>query len=102
MSLIDDNDGDRRFAERVPYASLVTVIRDRHAWLAEVQDMSHGGCGIFRPPQCSLEEADVVQLVFHEGPGLAVVVGARVARVETGGIGFEYHEEQAIPPQPPL
>lgn len=97
MSVVEDN--DRRWAERVPYACLVTVVKDEQAWLAEVQDMSNGGCGIFRPARWTLQEADVVVLVFHEGPGPAAVVGARVAWIGETDVGFEYHEEQAIPPQ---
>jgi hypothetical protein len=87
-----------RFSDRVPYAARVMVIRGQLAWLGEVKDLSEGGCGLFRPDECGLEVADIVQLVFFEEPGPAVVVDARVARVENGSLGFEYHDTQSVPP----
>ena len=87
-----------RFSDRVPYAARVMVIRGQQAWLGEVTDLSEGGCGLFRPDECQLDVAEIVQLVFFEEPGPAVVVDARVARVEPGSLGFEYHEIQAVPP----
>lgn len=89
---------DHRFSDRVPYAARVMVIRGAQAWLGEVKDLSEGGCGLFRPGDCILDVAEIVQLVFFEEPGPAVVVYARVARVENGSLGFEYHEPQAVPP----
>lgn len=89
---------DHRFSDRVPYAARVMVIRGAQAWLGEVKDLSEGGCGLFRPADCALDVAEIVQLVFFEEPGPAVVVDARVARVENGSLGFEYHEPQAVPP----
>ena len=89
---------DHRFSDRVPYAARVMVIRGQQAWLGEVKDLSEGGCGLFRPADCALDVAEIVQLVFFEEPGPAVLVDARVARVENGSLGFEYHEPQAVPP----
>jgi len=89
---------DHRFAQRVPYAARVMVVREQEAWLGEVVDLSEGGCGLFRPEACSLQVAEVVQLVFFDEPGPAVLVGARVARVQDGLLGFEYHDPQQIPP----
>jgi hypothetical protein len=88
----------QRFADRVPYAAQVMVLRDNDAWVGEVKDLSEGGCGLFRTPDCDLDVAEVVLLVFFEGPGRAVSVPARVARVSSGSLGFEYHEPQTIPP----
>lgn len=90
--------GYQRFSERVPYAAQVLVLRDGDAWLGEVKDLSEGGCGLFRTADCDLDVAEVVLLVFFELPGRAVTVPARVARVNSGSLGFEYHEPQAIPP----
>ena len=89
---------NHRWSDRVPYAAQVMVIRGGEAWLAELTDLSEGGCGLFRPEGWTLEVAEIVQLVFFEDPGPAVVVDARVARVENGSLGFEYHEPQAVPP----
>ena len=89
---------DHRFSDRVPYAARVMVIRGTQAWVGEVKDLSEGGCGLFRPADCALDVAEIVQLVFFEEPGPAVLVDARVARVENGSLGFEYHEPQAVPP----
>ncbi len=89
---------EHRFSPRVPYAARVMVIRGEDAWLAELVDLSEGGCGLFRPEDCDIEVAEVVQLVFVEEPGPAVLVGARVARVHDGLLGFEYHEPQQVPP----
>ena len=89
---------DHRFSDRVPYAARVLVVRGDEAWLGEVMDLSEGGCGLFRPEACRVEVADVVQLVFFDQPGPAVLVGARVARVQDGVLGFEYHEPQQVPP----
>ena len=89
---------DHRFSPRVPYAARVMVIRGDEAWLAELVDLSEGGCGLFRPEGCSLQVAELVQLVFFDEPGPAVLVGARVARVQEGLLGFEYHDPQQVPP----
>lgn len=88
----------QRFSERVPYAAQVLVLRDGDAWVGEVKDLSEGGCGLFRTADCDLEVAELVLLVFFDGPGRAVSVPARVARVNSGSLGFEYHEPQTIPP----
>lgn len=98
-------DANNRFSDRVPYAARMMVIRGQQAWLGEAKDLSEGGCGLFRPDECALEVAEIVQLVFFEEPGPAVVVDARVARVEPGSLGFEYHEPQSVPPshtRPPI
>jgi hypothetical protein len=88
----------QRFSVRVPYAAQVVVLRGDDAWVGEVMDLSEGGCGLFRTADCELVDAEVVLLVFVEGPGRAVTVPARVARVSSGSLGFEYHEPQSIPP----
>lgn len=87
-----------RWSDRVPYAAQVVVMCGEKAWLCEVTDLSEGGCGLFRPIDWGLEVAEIVQLVFFDLPGPAVVVTARVARVEAGSLGFEYHEPQTVPP----
>ncbi|KAA2286093.1 PilZ domain-containing protein [Arenimonas fontis] len=89
---------DQRFSTRVPYAARVVVVRGGDAWLGEVVDLSEGGCGLFRPEACTLDVADIVQLIFFDEPGRAVLVPARVARVQDGLLGFEYHEPQQVPP----
>jgi hypothetical protein len=88
----------QRFSERVPYAAQVLVLRGGDAWVGEVKDLSEGGCGLFRTPDCDLDVAEVVLLAFIDSPGRAVTVPARVARVSSGSLGFEYHEPQAVPP----
>lgn len=95
-------DANARWSDRVPYAAKVMVLRDDQAWLGQVTDLSQGGCGLFRPEACALEVAEIVRLVFFDEnqSGPAVVVDARVARVENGSLGFEYHETQAVPPVP--
>ncbi|WP_227977758.1 DNA-formamidopyrimidine glycosylase family protein [Arenimonas daejeonensis] len=55
---------NHRFSDRVPYAARVMVIRGQQAWVGEVVDLSEGGCGLFRPEDCALEVAEIVQLVF--------------------------------------
>lgn len=99
--MTDFLDEIERDTTRVPYAAMLMVVRGNDAWVCELQDLSHGGCGIFRPECCSLQEADVVKLYFYEHVGPAIPVDARVARVGESSIGFEYHELQAIPPAPP-
>lgn len=99
--MTDFVDEIERDTTRVPYAAMLMVVRGDHAWVCELQDLSHGGCGIFRPEQCTLQEADVVKLYFYERVGPAIPVDARVARVGESKIGFEYHELQAIPPATP-
>ncbi len=89
---------NQRDYDRVPYAAQLLVVCDMLAWHAEVQDLSEGGCGIFRPEQCSLEVGQIVRLFFFEQPGPALGVDARVARVEQRTLGFEYHEPQTVPP----
>lgn len=85
---------------RVPYAVQVLVLHDPDAWLAEAVDLSHSGCGLFRPPGCRLEEGNLVRLCFLTDLGALPIVTARVARVSDRHLGFEYHEPQAIPPGP--
>lgn len=91
-------DANNRSADRVPYAARVMLLREDSAWLGEVKDLSEGGCGLFRPSDCDLDVAEIVRLVFFEDAGPAVVVDARVARVENGSLGLEYHEPQQVPP----
>lgn len=94
----DDLNNPGRDSFRVPYAAMVMVVRDADAWVCQLQDLSSGGCGVFRPSQCTLQEADIVRLYFYEEVGPAVAVNARVARVEDTSLGFEYHELQDVPP----
>lgn len=93
-------DANARSSDRVPFAAKVMLLRDDQAWVGEVTDLSEGGCGLFRPDECDVEVAQIVRLVFFdEGlAGPAVVVDARVARVESSSLGFEYHEPQLVPP----
>jgi hypothetical protein len=92
-------DENSRWSNRVPYAARVVVLHEDQAWVGEVTDLSEGGCGLFRPADCDLEVAQIVRLLFIEDTGPAVVVDARVARVENGSLGFEYHELQSVPPE---
>lgn len=90
---------ERREGDRVPFASRVMIERGASAWFAHLLDLSTGGCGVFRPDGCVLHEGDCVRLFFHEdGTTAAVIVPARVARINDTLIGIEYHEPQAIPP----
>jgi len=91
-------DANNRWSDRVPFAARVMVLFEDRAWVSEVKDLSEGGCGLFRPPTCLLDVAEIVRLVFFDVSGPAVVVDARVARVENGSLGFEYHETQTVPP----
>jgi hypothetical protein len=95
-------DNPQRFQNRVPFAARLMVLQGNSAWFVQLHDLSEGGCGVFRPQHCTLEEEQVVRLFFHYEDGApAVVVPARVARVTATQIGIEYHEPQAIPPAPP-
>ncbi len=98
MSTLDHDYGNQRSSPRVPYAARMMVVRGASAWLVELQDLSEGGCGIFRPSDCKLEVGDVVRLFFFEHPGPALGIDARVARVEPRTLGFEYHDIQSVPP----
>jgi len=92
---------DRRNADRVPFASQVMIVYGEFAWAADVLDMSEGGCGVFRPAGCLLRVGNVSRLLFFQGPGPAVPVSARIAWINDRHIGFEYHEPQSVPPNPP-
>ena len=89
---------ERRLADRVPFATRVMIVHTKSAWFAELLDLSEGGCAAFRPAGCELEAEALVRLFFYEGEGPAVVVAARVARIDDARIGFEYHEPQSVPP----
>ena len=89
---------ERRLADRVPFAARVMIVHATSAWFAELLDLSEGGCAVFRPTGCELDEEALVRLFFHDGDGPAVVVAARVARTDGTRIGFEYHEPQTVPP----
>lgn len=91
---------ERRASVRMPYPIKVLIQYSDLAWAADALDLSEGGCGVFRPPGCLLHVGNVAQLYFFEGPGPAVRVSARIARVTERHIGFEYHEPQQVPPVP--
>lgn len=91
---------DRRDSVRMPYPMKVLVQYSDMAWVADVLDLSVGGCGIYRPAGCLLNPGNVAQLFFFEGTGPAVRVSACIARITERHIGFEYHEPQHIPPTP--
>lgn len=95
---IEQEDDNQRTAARVPYASQLLVIHGQDAWCTELQDISEGGCGVFRPADCDLEVGLLVRLFFVDGPGRTVGINARVARDDRRSLGFEYHEPQHIPP----
>ncbi len=92
---------ERRSDFRVPYAMQVMILLDNNAWVADVLDMSQGGCGIYRPKGCVLHEGNVAKLLFFQSVGQAVAVSARIARITERHLGFEYHEPQSIPPSLP-
>lgn len=96
MTLTDA--ADRRLADRVPFAARVMIVHATSAWFAELLDLSEGGCAVLRSAGCELTEEALVRLFFYDGDGPAVVVAARVARIDDARIGFEYHEPQAVPP----
>ena len=91
---------NQRFFARVPYASELVVVNDREAWRTGLQDISEGGCSVFRPRDCDLVEGTLVRLFFVNGPGRSLAIDARVARDDERCLGFEYHEQQSIPPAP--
>ena len=91
---------NQRFFPRVPYASELLVVNDREAWRTGLQDISEGGCSVFRPRDCDLAEGTLVRLFFVNGPGRSVAIDARVARDDDRCLGFEYHEPQSVPPAP--
>lgn len=102
MHVIPTSETERRDSDRVPYAARVMIVRGESAWFAQLVDLSEGGCGVFRPEGCTLQEDDVIRLFFHqEDATTAVIVPARVARVDERRIGMEYHEPQTIPPSHP-
>ncbi len=92
---------ERRFGLRLPYAMQVMILYEDLAWVADVLDLSEGGCGAFRPKGCVLLEGKVARLIFFQGSGQATAVSARIARISERHLGFEYHEPQSIPPTPP-
>ena len=95
------DDAERRWGERLPYAARVMVVRGESAWYAQLHDFSDGGCGLFRPADCTLELDDVVRLFFYSDTHPVVIVTARVARITETQLGLEYHKPQSIPPTPP-
>ena len=90
----------QRWAERMPHAGRVMVVHGESAWFAELLDCSEGGCGLFRPADCTLELEDVVRLFFYSDTHPVVILTARVARITETQLGIEYHEPQSIPPAP--
>ena len=94
------DDAERRWGERLPYAARVMVVRGDSAWYTQLQDFSEGGCGLFRPADCTLEPDDVVRLFFYSDTHPVVIVTARVARITETRLGIEYHEPQSVPPVP--
>lgn len=93
-------EANQRSSNRIPYAAELVVVSGRHAWRAELTDLSEGGCGVFRPFECDLEEGLLVQLFFLDETGHGEGVDARVARDDPRRLGFEYHEPRPLPPLP--
>ncbi|CAN5199578.1 hypothetical protein BH11PSE14_BH11PSE14_03170 [soil metagenome] len=91
---------DQRSTCRIPYASELIVVCERHAWRAALTDLSEGGCGAFRPEDCDLEEGLLVQLYFLDESNHAFGVDARVARNDPRYLGFEFHEVRPLPALP--
>jgi hypothetical protein len=90
-----------RQADRIACNLQIILLYGESAWLVDVTDISIGGCCILRPPSCSMEEEEVVTLIFPSRPGPAALVTARVARVDQSEMGLEYHDIQQVPPQAP-
>jgi len=84
--------------ERLPFAAEVLVAREDRGWRAEVLDFSESGCALLRPGHFDLHLGAVVTLYLLARNGPGVAVSARLARVGERDLGFEYHENQAIPP----
>lgn len=75
------------------------IVRPEGAWFVELLDASEGGCALQVPDDAVLDVENVVRLFFYpEDGGAPLIVPARVARRDTGGLGIEYHEPQAVPP----
>ena len=91
----------QRWADRLPGAGRVMIVRGESAWFAELLDCSEGGCGMVRPADCTLELDDVVRLFFYSDRNPVVIVTARVARLADAQVGMEYHEAQSVPPARP-
>ena len=89
---------NRRDNERLPFAAEVLVACPDRGWRSAVLDLSPGGCALLRPAGFELHIGAVVTLYFltRNGPGPGV--GARVARMGPRDVGFEYHDEQTVPP----
>lgn len=89
---------NRRDNERLFFAAEVLVACADRGWRTAVLDLSEGGCALLRPNGFDLHIGAVVTLYFlmRNGPGPGV--GARVARLGSRDIGFEYHDVQTIPP----
>ena len=98
MNQANQDFSNERSSPRVPYASQLMVVHGADAWRTELQDISEGGCGVFRPQDCDLEVGLLVRLFFIDEPGRAVGLDARVARDDQLSLGFEYHDPQSIPP----
>ena len=93
---------ERRDGERVPFGSRVMIVHGESAWFAQLLDLSEGGCGVFRPDGCALHEDEVIRLFFYQDDATnAVIVPARIARIDATRIGVEYHEPQTVPPTHP-
>jgi hypothetical protein len=90
-----------RQSERIACNLQLILQYGEAAWLVDAVDLSVGGCCVLRPPSCNIETEEVVVLIFPGRPGPAAMVTARVARVDHSEMGFEYHEIQQVPPQPP-
>lgn len=96
------NPAERRETERVPDTSRVMIVRGESAWFAQLLDLSEGGCGVAPPEGCTLQEDEVIRLFFYrEHATTAVILPARVARVDGQRIGIEYQEPQTVPPSRP-
>ena len=93
------DDLNRRDNDRLPFAAEVLIAHPERGWRTAVLDLSEGGCALIRPLDFDLHLGAVVTLYFliRRGPGPGV--GARVARLGSRDIGFEYHEVQQVPPR---
>jgi hypothetical protein len=97
-TMVMEAEAAHRDSDRVPFAAQLMVLHDGRGWFADLYDLSAGGCAVFRPDGWSPQIDDLVQLFFRRSEGAAGDVAARVARVTTSLVGFEYHDPQPVPP----
>lgn len=81
---------ERRQVVRMTGQAQVLAVGAEQAFLAEITDLSDGGCRLRRPRGWPFHINQIVRLYIFNAPGPAQVVDARIAWYQDEDMGMEF------------